>query len=224
MSDVPLYRCAGTVYGTFLNHRAALAALGEAMNQAPYKAPPRAPVLYIKPRNTFAGQGASVAVPADSDELEIGASLGMVFARTACRVDEAAALSFIEGYVIVADISVPHAVFYRPSVRLKARDGFCPMGPRSVPRDAIPNPDALAVRVAIDGRTVHRTGTADMLRPAARLIAQVSEFMTLYPGDVLLLGVAHGAPRARAGQSAAVEIDGLGRLEMSFIAGAESVQ
>ncbi len=215
------YRCAGTVYGTLLNHRAALAALGDAVSQAPYKAPPRAPVLYIKPRNTFAGQGAEVTIPTEAQELEIGASLGLVFGRTACRVDAASALDFLEGYIIVADISVPHKVFYRPSVRLKARDGFCPMGPYLTPRARIPNPDALAVRVAIDRTTVHQTSTGDMLRPAAKLIAEVSDFMTFYSGDVLLLGVAPGAPRARAGQSAAIEIDGLGCLEMSFAADAE---
>ena len=223
MMETPAYRCAGTVYGTLLNHLAALQALGAAVNEAPYKAPPQAPVLYIKPRNTFAGPGAEVVIPARTSELEVGASLGMVFARTACRISEASALDFVQGYVIVADISVPHTAFYRPSVRLKARDGYCPMGPRLVPRADIANPDDLEVRVAIDGRVVQRAGTQDMLRPAARLIAQVSEFMTFYAGDVLLLGVAHGTPRARAGQHAAVEIDGLGRLEMSFHAARENL-
>ncbi len=224
MSDPTPYRCTGTVVGTLLNHRPALAALGDAANQAPYKAPPKAPVLYIKPRNTFAGSGARIVVPADVTELEVGASLGLVFARTACRVSAADALDHLEGYVIVADISVPHAVFYRPSVRFKARDGFCPMGPRIVPRTAIPDPDALAVLVSIDGAVVHRASTGDMLRPAARLIADVSEFMTFRAGDVLLLGVAHGAPRARAGQSAVIEISGLGRLEMSFVAAEEGLR
>lgn len=218
MNDPSAYRCSGTVYGTLLNHRAALAALGDAANQAPYKAPPKAPVLYIKPRNTFAGPGARIEVPADAAELEVGASLGMVFGRTTCGVGVDDALEHLEGYVIVADVSVPHAVFYRPSVRLKARDGFCPMGPRIVPRSAVTDPDALAVRVLIDGALVHHVSTGGMLRPAARLIADVSEFMTFRAGDVLLLGVAQGAPRVRAGQRAAIELDGLGRLEMSFVA------
>jgi 5-oxopent-3-ene-1,2,5-tricarboxylate decarboxylase / 2-hydroxyhepta-2,4-diene-1,7-dioate isomerase len=205
-----------TVYGTLLNHRAALAALGNSVHLAPYKAPPKAPVLYIKPRNTWAGAGAVVQVPTGETELEIGASLGLVFGRTACRVSEASALQYLEGYTIVADISVPHSALYRPSVRLKARDGFCPMLPGAVPRAQVADPDALALRVFVDGELVQRTSTADMARPVARLIADVSEFMTLNAGDVLLLGVAHGAPRARAGQSAAIEIDGLGRLEMRF--------
>ncbi len=224
MSETAEFRCSGTVYGTLLNHGAALRALGGAANEAPYKAPPRAPVLYIKPRNTFAWQGAEVVVPLDAGELEIGANLGMVMARTACRVSEASALDYLAGYVIVADISVPHAVFYRPSVRLKARDGFCPMGPRLVPRREVPRPDALEIRVFVDGVVVHHAGTQGMLRPAARLIAEVSEFMTLSAGDVLLLGAALGAPRVRSGQRAAVEIDGLGRLEMGFVDAMERVR
>ena len=220
--DAPPYRLSGVVYGCLLNHRKALDALGDAASQAPYKAPPKAPVLYIKPRNTLAGPGARVVVPADAPELELGASLGIVIGRTACRVSMQDALDHVAGYTIVADISVPHASFYRPSIRFKARDGFCPIGPRVVSRDAVTEPDALGVRVFVDDRAVQATSTAGMIRPVARLIADVTDFMTLSPGDVLLLGVAFGAPRVRAGQRAAIEIDSIGRLELSFVTEAGS--
>ena len=209
------YRLSGVVYGCLLNHRPALAALGEVVNAAPYKAAPKAPVLYVKPRNTLAGDGATVCVPADAAELELGAALGLVIGRTACRVSEAQALSHVAGCTIVADISVPHASFYRPSVRLKARDGFCPIGPRVVP---VAQPDAVAVRVWVDGALLHETTTGDRLRSAARLLADVSAFMTLSPGDVLMLGVSAGAPRVRAGQRAEIEMAGIGRLQMQFAA------
>ena len=87
----------GTVYGTLLNHRDALAALSEQVHAAPYKAPPKAPVLYIKPRNTWSQPGAAVVVPADAPELEMGATLGLVIGRTACRVGVADALSHVSG-------------------------------------------------------------------------------------------------------------------------------
>jgi len=124
-------------------------------------------------------------------------------------------LSHVAGCTIVADISMPHASFYRPSVRLKARDGFCPIGPRVVP---IAQPDAVDVRVWVDGALVHETTTGDRLRSAARLLADVSAFMTLSPGDVLMLGVSAGAPRVRAGQRAEIEMAGIGRLQMQFAA------
>jgi 5-oxopent-3-ene-1,2,5-tricarboxylate decarboxylase/2-hydroxyhepta-2,4-diene-1,7-dioate isomerase len=211
----PLRR--GTVYGTLLNHADALAALGAAVHEAPYKGPPKAPVLYIKPRNTWIASGDAIVVPSDADALEIGATLGLVIERAACRVSERDALDFVAGYVIVNDVSVPHAPYYRPSLRFKARDTFCPIGP-FVARTAVADPDALAIAVTVDGRVVHRAGTAGLIRPAARLLAEVSAFITLAPGDVLSVGVAAGAPRARAGQRVSIAIDGLGRLENPLVA------
>ena len=207
----------GTVYGTLLNHRDALAALGQAVNEPPYKAPPKAPILYIKPRNTWIDAGEAIVVPAGVLELEIGATLGLVIGRAACRVSEADALSLVAGYVIVNDVSMPHDSYYRPSLRFKARDTFCPIGP-FVARDAIGSPDALGIAVTIDGATVQRASTAGLIRSAARLIADVSDFMTLVPGDVLSVGVAAGAPRARAGQRVGIAIDGLGRLDNPLVA------
>jgi 5-oxopent-3-ene-1,2,5-tricarboxylate decarboxylase/2-hydroxyhepta-2,4-diene-1,7-dioate isomerase len=214
--DVAPYRLSGVVYGTLLNHEPALQALGDAIHSAPYKAAPRAPVLYLKPRNTVSFTGATVAVPADAPELEIGAALGIVIGQTACRVSPEQALQFVAGYTIVNDISVPHGVFYRPSIRFKARDGFCPVGPVVVPRASISNPDDLSVQVFVDGELKQQTTTGQRLRGVARLLADVTEFMTLLPGDVLMLGVSAGAPRVRAGQQSRIVIEGIGELVNHF--------
>jgi 5-oxopent-3-ene-1,2,5-tricarboxylate decarboxylase / 2-hydroxyhepta-2,4-diene-1,7-dioate isomerase len=221
--DVAPYRLSGTVYGVLMNDPAALAALGAKVLQPPYKRPPKAPVLYIKPRNTLAVPGEAIHIPADDPEFELGASLGLVIGRTACRVSETHALEHIAGYTIVADFSVPHSSFYRPSIRFKARDASCLLGPRVVARRYVEEPDALSIRVSVDGKTVQNAGTAGMLRPVARLLADVTEFMTLRTGDVLMLGVPHGAPHVHAGQAAAIEIDGLGRLECRFVTEPETV-
>jgi 5-oxopent-3-ene-1,2,5-tricarboxylate decarboxylase/2-hydroxyhepta-2,4-diene-1,7-dioate isomerase len=216
----------GTVYGTLLNHADALAALGHTVQEPPYKASPKAPILYIKPRNTWVGDRDAVIVPEGVDELEIGATLGLVIGRTACRVGVIEALSFVAGYVIVCDVSIPHASYYRPSLRFKARDTFCPIGP-FVPRDQVhaskgPDahhvPDALDITVAIDGSIIHRSSTSGLIRPAARLLAEVSEFITLSPGDILSVGVAAGAPRAHAGQRVTIAIEGLGSIENPLVA------
>jgi len=202
-----------SVIGCLLNHRAALEALGEAVHLAPYKAAPKAPVLYIKPRNCHLGHGAAIVVPGGESELEIGATLGIVIGRSACRVAEAQALSCVAGYTVCNDVSVPHASFYRPSLRFKCRDTFLPIGPWIIGARHVAAPDALSIRVEIDGRLAQQATTAGMQRPVARLIAQVSEFMTLSPGDVLMLGVPLGAPRARAGQRVRILIEGVGTLE-----------
>jgi 5-oxopent-3-ene-1,2,5-tricarboxylate decarboxylase/2-hydroxyhepta-2,4-diene-1,7-dioate isomerase len=214
--DVAPYRLSGVVYGTLLNHEPALQALGDEVHAAPYKGAPRAPVLYLKPRNTLSSNGAIVTVPVDAPELEIGAALGIVIGQTACRVSAEQALQFVAGYTIVNDISVPHDVFYRPSIRFKARDGFCPVGPVVVPRTAIANPDDLAVQVFVDGELKQQTTTGQRLRNVARLLADVTEFMTLLPGDVLMLGASAGAPRIRAGQQSRIVIDGIGDLVNHF--------
>ena len=192
--------------------------MGPAAHQPPYKSPPKAPVLSLKPRNTLAAAGADIVIPSSAERLVVGATLALVIGRTACRVSVDDALDHLAGYTIAADLSMPHDSHYRPAVRLRARDGFCPIGPRVVVRGAIADPDRLAIRVWVDERLVHTTSTAGMLRPAARLLAEVSDFMTLVPGDVLLLGMAPGAPQVAAGQGVAIEIEGLGRLHNRFVA------
>lgn len=212
------WRLSGVVYGTLLNDPAALVALGDTVNAPPYKAPPRAPVLYLKPRNTLASSGSNMAVPTDTGEFEIGASLALVIGRTACRVRLDDAMSYVAGWTLVADLSVPHDSFYRPSVRFKARDGSCIVGPRVVPRAALTDPDALTLQISIDGALMQTARTAGMQRPVAELLREVTEFMTLWPGDILLLGAAYNAPRARAGQAFTIECAGIGQLQGRLVA------
>ena len=207
----------GTVYGTLLNHREVLATLGDQLNAVPYKTPPKAPILYIKPRNTWAQSGDTVVLPSNAQELQMGATLGLVIGRTACKVTAANALEHVTGYVVVNDISVPHDSFYRPSMRFKCRDGFCPMG-AYVSRDAVANPDALAVTVAIDGEVVQHTDTGGRVRSVAQLLVDVTEFMTLHPGDILSIGVSAHAPLAHAGQRVTITIAGVGQLENILVA------
>lgn len=220
--DVAPFRLTGTVIGVLMNHRPALYALGEAVNQAPYKAAPKAPVLFVKPRNTLARSGQPVAVPDEPGQVEVSAQLGIVIGRQCTRVAPEAALAHVAGYLVVNDISLPHSQFYRPSVRLKARDGFCPLGARVVPADQVAQPDALEVRVLIDGQLVQVSNTGDRFRGVAQLIADVSAFMTLVPGDILTLGGSHGAPLARAGQAVRIEIEGIGHLDTPLVREQES--
>jgi len=203
------WRLSGQVIGVALNDPAALAALGGAVHAPPYKAPPQAPVLYIKPRNTLAGIGARVVLPADVAEFELGATLGLVIGRTACAVPAAQALAHVAGCTLVLDLSVPHDSFYRPSVRFKARDGSCLIGPLMAAVD----PDTTTLLLSVDGEPAQAVAAGRMLRSAARLIADVSEFMTLRPGDLLLLGLPASAPRVHAGQRFALTAAGLGTLE-----------
>lgn len=212
------WRLSGTVVGVLLNDQAALAALGDAVHAPPYKAPPRAPVLYVKPRNTHAADGARVVLAAGVGEVEVGANLALVVGRSACRVAERDALAHVAGVTLAADLCVPHDSLYRPSVRQRAQDGFCPIGPRVWPLAEAGNADATTLVVCVDGREVQRGTTAGRVRGAAKLIADVSAFMTLAPGDLLLLGGPHGAPRAGPGHRVTVAAAGLGELSFTLVA------
>ncbi len=213
--DVPTH---GTVIGTLLNDRSALAALGDTVHAAPYLAPPHSVILYIKPRNTWTACGTAVIVPASLGDVEVGATLGIVIGTTACCVDEARALDVVAGYTIVNDISEAHASLYRPALRQRCRDGFCPIGPWIIAKEEVTAPDGLDLRVFINGKLCATHSTANLVRPVARLVADVSQFMTLRPGDVLLAGVTGNLPRARAGDRVRIEIDRVGSLENLLVA------
>lgn len=212
----PPYRLTGTVYGALLNDRRALEALGESVHEPPYKGAPKAPVLYVKPRNTFRLSGACVTTSEAIPEWEVGGSLAIVMGRTACRISANDALGYVAGYTVAADLSIPHESFYRPSIRFKARDGSLVVGKDIVQSERVGDPARLTLRSYLDGKVVQESSLGDMVRSTAQLLADVTDFMTLAPGDMLLLGVPHGAPRARAGQRAVVEIENVGVVQIGF--------
>lgn len=211
----------GTVYGALLNDRDTLARMGEALSRPPYQAPPRAPVLYIKTANTRCGEGAAVAVPADPGVVRVDATLGLVIGRAATRVSTAEALQHVAGYVIASDLTLPHDNVHRPPVRQRCRDGFLPLS-TVYDAAALPDPDAAEVCVLVDGQERLRRRLATAVRGAAQLIADVTEFMTLAAGDILLMGPPEGAPLARPGQTVRIEVPGLGALTHTLVAEQEA--
>jgi len=188
------------------------------VNEPPYKGAPKHPVLYVKPANTYAGDGDVIRLPADVAEVDVGACLAVEFSRAATRATADNALSHVAGYRVVADLSVPHDAFYRPPIKQKCRDGFCPISATLAPLAAVADPGRLQIEVRVDDRLVQQASTAELIRPVAQAIVDVTAFMTLQPGDLLLLGVPFGAPRARAGQRYRIDIEGVGRLENALAA------
>lgn len=208
--DIPV---SGTVYGTLLNYQGEYKQLEKAMYEAPYLAPPKAPILYIKPVNTFASAGSMIVLPEDISELEMGAALGVVIGKSATKVNEVEALSYVEGYTIVNDVTIPHDSVYRPAIKEKARDGFCPIGPWVVTRDSVDSPNDLQIRVRINGVLKQENNTKNLIRSVEKLIADVTAFMTLAKGDVLLVGIPEDPPVARINDVVQIEINKIGILE-----------
>jgi 5-oxopent-3-ene-1,2,5-tricarboxylate decarboxylase/2-hydroxyhepta-2,4-diene-1,7-dioate isomerase len=212
--EVPAIGC---VYGAALNFRGLRALLEPDFHRPPHERPPVAPVLYIKPRNTWLPHRRPVPLPAGVEAIEVGATLGVVIGRDARGVSRGNAAEVIAGYTIVNDVSIPGGGLFRPPLRSRCRDGFCPVGPWIVPRDAVPAPDALAIRARVNGKLQMENTTANLHRDIATLIADVTEFMTLRAGDLLAVGVPEHPPLARAGDEVTVEVEGLGRLENSLV-------
>ena len=189
-----LLRYANAVYGVVLNFRAELDRLG-----GPH---PIAPVMHLRPRNTWNISGAPIRMPADVPALRTAGTLGIVCGP---------APNQIAGFVAVNDVSIPHDSYYRPAIKQRCRDGFCVIGSDIAER--VPT----EVRTLINGELRCRALLADLVRPIDRLIADISEFLTLNPGDILLIGESPDSPLARVGDRVRVEIDGLAPLENEVV-------
>lgn len=198
------YLPTGTVYGVLLNFRAEVEALASQMDQPPYKAPPKAPVLYVKTANTWTPSGSAVPVPARVPEVEVGATVGLVMGER----------GVVAGHVLMNDLSVPHASFFRPPVKFKCLDGFLGIG--GALRTGV-DPASLVLEVRIDGELRHTADFSQLKRPAEQLLADVGEFMTLHAGDVLMLGCNAGRPLARVGQRIEISAPGFEPLVNTLV-------
>lgn len=205
------------VYGVVLNDRPSLQAIGN-LDQAPYKGAPKAPVLYIKPATTRVPSGSVVRLPQSAHCVEVGATIGLVMAHHATRRTTGNAMQAVAGLVLAADLSLPHDSYYRPAIREKCFDGALPVSA------VLPTAElgALQLRTEIDGTVVQTRSLVDLIRTPEELLAEVSSFMTLRQGDVLLLGVTYRAPEAAVGSQVRIVCEGLGSLAFSLQAAGAS--
>ncbi|WP_164908607.1 fumarylacetoacetate hydrolase family protein [Halobacillus litoralis] len=203
----------GTVYGTLLNDREALKAMENELDNPPYKKPPEAPVLYIKPINTFSSHKADIVLPDGEDQVQIGASVGLVIGKKATNIPIENVYDYIEGYTIVNDVSIPHKSIFRPAIKEKSRDGFCPMGPWVVPKRNIADPGQLELNLYINQEFKQRFSTRNLVRSIPELLSDVTEFMTLQEGDLLMVGCGARLPTVKEGETIRVECAELGVLE-----------
>ncbi len=201
----------GTLFGVALNYQGLLDQHLAAFQQAPYQKPPTKPVLFIKTPNTRDQHDAVVLHP-QGERLQPGPALGVVIGQRASRVSLDNAMAHVAGYVVVNEFSLPEDSYYRPAVKAKCRDGFCALGPAFVPQDQVGNPNQLSLKLWVNGELRQENSTANWVRDIPQLIAEISEFMTLYPGDVLITGTPEGRVDVVPGDTVEVEISGVGRL------------
>jgi 5-oxopent-3-ene-1,2,5-tricarboxylate decarboxylase / 2-hydroxyhepta-2,4-diene-1,7-dioate isomerase len=214
----------GTVYGTLMNFACEHTALAAQMPQPPYKAAPQAPVLYIKTANTFSAHGSAVVLPAHVPQVQVRASVGLIFQTNkppAQSNDAQAAINTIANVVLLNDLTIPHASFYRPPVKFKCMDGFLCVGPLPHAAPDVSALDALTITVRVNGQVVQTFSTANMVRKVAQLAGDVAEFIDLQDGDVLLLGSPFDAPLARAGDAIEISAPGFATLRHTLVASSE---
>ena len=145
-------------------------------------------------------------------------TIGLVMGRAAGRLAAGNALESVAGIVLAADLSLPHTSYYRPAIREKCFDGSLPM--TSVkPLAALSDNAGLTLTTEIDGQVVDTRSLNDLIRSPAKLLADVTEWMTLSQGDVLLVGVRYMAPQAKAGSTVRISAEGLGSLNFTLVEG-----
>ncbi|MBM7344822.1 fumarylacetoacetate hydrolase family protein [Pantoea coffeiphila] len=208
-----------TVFAAALNHQSQIEAWAAAFQQPPYQHPPQHPVWFIKPRNTWRSHRDTVGLPA-GEQVYSGATLAVVIGKSARKVSAEKAREVIAGYALANELSLAEESFYRPAIKAKCRDGFCPIGEAVV----LPDVSALQIITEVNGEVRDHWNTADLRRGAAELIAALSEFATLQPGDVILLGTPQQRVAIHAGDVVTIKAAGLPELSNRFSDSAPPVE
>ncbi|WP_407552845.1 fumarylacetoacetate hydrolase family protein [Streptomyces sp. Pv4-95] len=185
-------------------------------------ATPEEPIIFMKAPDTVVGPDDTVLVPRGSVKTDWEVELAVVIGRTARYLEsDEQALAAVAGYTVAHDVSERAFQIERGGQWDKGKncETFNPLGPWLVTADEVPDPQALGVRLWVNGELKQDGTTAEQIFPVAEVVRYVSQFMTLYPGDVINTGTPAGVamgqpepkPYLRAGDVVELEIDGLGR-------------
>jgi 5-oxopent-3-ene-1,2,5-tricarboxylate decarboxylase / 2-hydroxyhepta-2,4-diene-1,7-dioate isomerase len=182
------------------------------------------PLAFLKTASSVIGHRARTARPRGVAFMHYECELAVVIGRRACRVRAADALAVVAGYTVANDYAVRDHLenWYRPNLRVKNRDGGTVLGPWLVSADAVPDPQALALRTRVNGTVTQQGSTANMIHSVAALIEYLSAFMTLMPGDIILTGTPEGVVNVNPGDVVECEIDGIGTLVNTLVPSAET--
>lgn len=188
---------------------------------------PEEPIVFFKATSSISGPNDPVEIPRSSSKTDWEIELGVVIGTRAKYVSEADALSHVAGYCIFNDVSERDFQLHRSGqwVKGKSHDTFAPMGPWLVTADAVADPQNLAMSLSVNGQTMQDGSTRTMHFSVATVIAHLSQFMTLNPGDVIATGTPPGVgmgqkPQVylREGDEMVLSIEGLGEQRQTCIA------
>jgi len=189
---------------------------------------PTEPVMFMKAVTSLTGPDDGVVLPDGARHADWEVELGVVIGTTCRYVDEADALDHVAGYVLANDVSERFNQKERGSQwsKGKGHDTFCPVGPWLVTPDEIGDPQDLAMSLDVNGERMQTGHTGTMIFTVAQLIAYVSRFVTLLPGDLMITGTPPGVGEGRKpdkiflkpGDVMELSIDRLGRQRQTVAA------
>ena len=187
--------------------------------EAGLKVPPE-PVVFFKATSAICGPNDDIEIPRTSTKTDWEVELGVVIGKKAKYIDEADALDYVAGYCVINDISERDFQIERAGqwVKGKSCDTFGPIGPWLVTRDEIPDPQALPMYLEVNGNRYQNGTTETMVYGVAHVVAYLSQFMSLQPGDIISTGTPPGVGLGqkpepfylKAGDTMKLGIDGLG--------------
>ncbi|MDN0083914.1 fumarylacetoacetate hydrolase family protein [Crenobacter sp. SG2305] len=212
---LPCVQSVGKFIGIGLNYRDHAAEAGLTI--------PKQPIVFGKWTSSIAGAHDPIVLPPGSTHTDWEVELGVVIGKSGRAIPVEQALDHVAGYCVVNDITERHwqGLDGGQWALAKGADSFGPIGPWLVSRDEIADPNALALWLEVDGVRHQNGHTAEMIFPVPELIAYLSRFMTLEPGDVIATGTPAGVgmghkPSAvylKPGQIVRLGVEGLGVQE-----------
>ncbi|MDM8514716.1 fumarylacetoacetate hydrolase family protein [Desulfobacterales bacterium HSG16] len=186
---------------------------------------PEKPLLFCKTLNTLNGPFDSVEMPRSSGQIDWEVELAIVIGKQGRRISREQAYDYIAGYTVMNDVSAREAQFaFSQWFRGKSFDGFAPMGPCLVTSDEIKNPHDLRLTARVNGKTMQDGNTNDMIFQIPAIIENISEDITLEPGDIIATGTPSGVGIFRdppivikAGDTVECEIEDIGKIVNKFV-------
>jgi 2-keto-4-pentenoate hydratase/2-oxohepta-3-ene-1,7-dioic acid hydratase in catechol pathway len=181
---------------------------------------PKTPLIFGMYANAIIGPGAPIVIPPATRQVDYEAELAVVIGGRARSVTPDEALDYVAGYTIMNDVSARDLQFGdKQWTRGKSIDTFAPMGPCLTTRSELGSGDGLDIQLRLNGQTLQKSNTRNLIFNVPALVSSISQTMTLYPGDVISTGTPSGVGYVRnppiflqPGDVVEIEIAGIGIL------------
>lgn len=187
---------------------------------------PPEPVIFMKATSAICGPNDPILIPRTSQKTDWEVELGVVIGKPAKHISEAEALSHVAGYCVINDVSERAFQTERAGQWTKGKscDNFGQTGPWLVTPDEVPDPQNLPMWLTVNGQTMQDGSTRTMVYGVAHIIAYLSQFFTLHPGDIISTGTPPGVGMGKkpphylkAGDVVELGIEGLGTQKQTCI-------